>query len=121
MLSQMRTTVTAEAIAAACGEEGWTKAGEQGSKCGEEFRGHGRKDDEAGPVGVKGCVIPETCRSRAGMDTGEERVVDDLYEPDETGHEERSGVLGEEKIFCKGVHGGNAIVAGDPARMCERQ
>ncbi len=60
---------------------------------GEEFDEHGREDDPGGAAGVEGFVAIKL----SGAYLGEERVVDDLDEPDEAGHEEGGGELEDEE------------------------
>ncbi len=69
----------------------------QRKECGGEFEEHGRADDEAGEVAVALSVEREAVRG----ELGKERVVDDLDEPDEAGHEEGRGELEEEEIEAK--------------------
>jgi len=81
------------------GDEGGAKRWEECGESGDELDEHGWEDDVAGAVSVANGVGAEAGWGGVGEDVVEERVVDDLDEPDEAGHEEGGGELGEEEGF----------------------
>ena len=65
---------------------------ERGDGC-EELDEHGWKDDPGGALCVQRLITGEM----VGAYFSEERIVDDLNEPDEPGHEEGGEELSDEK------------------------